>query len=498
MVLSTDSAALIDGAVPTIALNREPFEAISFDESEAAVFLALRAQPVSDAARGWVRHLFDTLLLPTGKIVDKPSSHLKALTAIGALTADLLDLQGGRKDGGPALCGSHGMSPKHFPSKVLGFGYDVFLPVVAALRDAGFLIVAEGKPRWSTWAGADGADVISTKGRVTRFRLTRKAVDSATAHGVTGGDWESHWRQKATSGAPVAVHEPLVVLHGQRVRNGAKKLDAPNLPVDPTHHDVARFEQDLQNLNAFLGRQVISGFAFAGLRRIWNNGDVPGFAWQWGGRFASLPGGNAYETMSAQRRLKRIRINGSAVAEVDIRACHLTLLYGLLGVPLSPDQDPYAVDGLPRDVVKAWVGQAIGASRTDFARWSPRAKAKYAEATGGRSLTVDFTVRDVGLGVLGRHRVLGRLKAGELDSLTLMFHEAEVLSSAMHELRLQDLPALPIHDGLIVPIGDVEAAKVAMATAFAARLREVTGGAPTSSPGFKVDKALGMNENDDG
>lgn len=489
MVLSSDSAALIDKAVPTIALNLEPHEAITFEDSEAAVFLALRAQPVSDAARDWVRHLLDALVLPSGKIVDKPSSHFKAFKAIGALMADLLDLQNGRKDGGPALCGSRGMSPKHYPSKDLGFGYDIFVPVVEALKDAGFLIVADGKPRWSTWAGSDGADVISTKGRVTRFRLTRKAVESATALGVIEGDWESHWRQTATSGAPVAIHEPLVVLHGQRVRVGARKLDAPDLPVDLTQRDVARFEADLQDLNAFLRQQDISGFAFAGLRRIWNNGDLPGFAWQWGGRFASLPGGNAYETMSAERRLKRIRINGSPVAEVDIRACHLTLLYGLLREPLNPDQDPYAIAGLPRDVVKAWVGQAIGGGRTDFARWSPRAKEKYAEVTDGRSLSADFKARDVGAQVLGRHAVLKRLKADELDSVSIMFHEAEVLASAIHHLRLQGLPALPIHDGLIVPVADVGAAKGAMAMAFAARLREVTGGTPTSSPGFKVDMA---------
>lgn len=144
------------------------------------------------------------------------------------------------------------------------------------------------------------------------------------------------------------------------------------------------------------------------------------------------------------------------------------------------------------------MGQAIGAGKTDFSRWSPAAKSKYAEATGKRSLADDFKVRDVGVHVLGRHRVLARLRAGELDSVTLMFHEAEVLSSAIHQLRRQGLPALPIHDGLIVPIGDVEAARDAMAEAFAERLREVTGGTPTSSPAFKVDTARGMDENDDG
>ncbi|OWK31781.1 hypothetical protein SPMU_00990 [Sphingomonas mucosissima] len=411
--------------------------------------------------------------------------------------ADLLDLQGGRKEGGLPLCGSHGMSPRDFPSQALGFGYDIFCPVVEALSAAGFLTMAQGKPRWSTWTGQGGADVISTRGRVTRFRLTCRALESAEAHGIAVADWQRHWGRTEPSVPLVPAKAPRIVLHGKRVRQGAKKPPAPNLPVDMAHPAVRRFSEDLEALNDYLTRQSISGFAFAGLRRIWNNGDQPGFAWQWGGRYASLPGGDAYENMSAERRLERIRINGSAVAEVDIRACHLTLLYGLLSEPLDAERDPYEVEGLPRVVVKAWVGQALGASKVDFIRWSKEAKDKYSAAFPARHLSSDFKARDFGRLVLKVHPVLERLDEGELDSVSLMFHEAEVLSSAMLQLRLGDVAALPIHDGLIVGLEHARAARTAMAVAFAERLRTLTDSEPTALPAFKVDTAVAMHKNDD-
>lgn len=470
---------------------------ISLEDRYSAVFMSLRRGPISTQAKAWVHALFDTIVLPAGKISDKPSSHEKARVAIGALMADLMDCQGGRKDGGPPLCGSRGMSRRHYPAAILGFGFDIFVQVVAALKDAGLLVTAIGQPRWTTWSNPQGQDVTSTKGLVTRFRLTEAAVESAEAHGIPVRDWGAHWGQSGANAIPAAISEPLVVLRGQKVRDGAKKPSAPDLPVDLTDPEVAKFHTDLQELNAFLGRQTISGFAFAGIRRIWNDGDVPGLKWRRGGRFASLPGGDAYEAMSAERRLKRIRINDQAVAEVDIRACHLTLLYGFLGAEMLGDQDPYAVDGLPRAIVKGWVSQAIGLGRTDFTRWSADAKGRYVSCNAGRSLSTDFKTRDVGSRVIHHHHVLEHLKAGKLDSVGLMFHEAEVLAFAMRQLRLEDIPALPIHDGLIVPVRDVAAVKAAMTQAFKSIIHNVTGIIPTVSPNLTIAMAPDHAENND-
>jgi hypothetical protein len=51
-------------------------------------------------------------------------------------------------------------------------------------------------------------------------------------------------------------------------------------------------------------------------------------------------------------------MNGEAVCEIDIRASYLTILHARYSAPfkVSEDEDPYAIDGLPRSVVKAWRG----------------------------------------------------------------------------------------------------------------------------------------------
>ena len=41
------------------------------------------------------------------------------------------------------------------------------------------------------------------------------------------------------------------------------------------------------------------------------------------------------------------------------------------------------------------------------------------------------------------------------------------MTAAMAELRRQGVPALPVHDSLIVPAGDVRAAKSALEVGFA-------------------------------
>ena len=44
----------------------------------------------------------------------------------------------------------------------------------------------------------------------------------------------------------------------------------------------------------------------------------------------------------------------------SINASYLTIYHGLLGVPLPDKEDIYAIDGLPREVVKAWFSVSFG------------------------------------------------------------------------------------------------------------------------------------------
>lgn len=209
-------------------------------------------------------------------------------------------------------------------------------------------------------------------------------------------------------------------------------------------------------LNAYLATKRIEGFAFAGLRRIFSNGDQPGFDWQWGGRFYSLPEGDSYELWKGgtQVRIATIRIEGEPVAEVDISACHLTILYGLRGVPFDPDKDPYDIPGIARAKVKRWLTFALGKGTSEpIGSWYARVR----EAT------------------LEAHPILRDLATYGKSSLDLQYHESEILLSSLVALMDHDVPTLPIHDGLIVPASKETEAKDALRVAFGRYFRDRLG-----------------------
>jgi hypothetical protein len=64
-----------------------------------------------------------------------------------------------------------------------------------------------------------------------------------------------------------------------------------------------------------------------------------------------------------------ILLDGEAVDEVDISACHLAILHGLLAQPFDGSRDPYDIPeygGDRREYVKDWITMALGSSRSDI------------------------------------------------------------------------------------------------------------------------------------
>jgi hypothetical protein len=78
---------------------------------------------------------------------------------------------------------------------------------------------------------------------------------------------------------------------------------------------------------------------------------------RWEGREARRPlgdyaahrphgcGGGGYQQMSPPEKRLQMTINGEAVAEIDIKASHLTIYHAKLKCPLSRDSDPYETRG---------------------------------------------------------------------------------------------------------------------------------------------------------
>jgi hypothetical protein len=440
--------------------------------------IALLGSPVSAEARALVDYLMSHVVLKSEGDQQRPTSIKKTGRALGALLADLFDLQRGHADDPRPLRAAHGMSPKDFPARTLGFSRPIFATVLHLLRNAGLLSVTIGQPRWRKAFGK----VHNFNGQTTTFQATPALIDLATSHGVEVADWPAHWR--STDGRPAAANptEPRLELRGEKIRVQGKKLDAPVIAIELTNPRVSELLEGINKLNGYLGRQQIEGIAFPGLRRIFSNGDAPDYAWNKGGRYYSLAGGHRYETMSARRRLERITFNGDRVGEADIRASHLTLLHALMDAHLELSLDPYSAEGLDRDLVKWWCTQAIGSSNPRPRQWSSSAKEMYAARHHGRQLQQDHPIAKVGEVVRARHPVLAELKTCGISTLDLQYHEAEILRLAMDELIVTAVPVLPIHDGLIVTVRHLPLAESALFRAFQEHVSRVIGHPPMVIP----------------
>jgi hypothetical protein len=160
-------------------------------------------------------------------------------------------------------------------------------------------------------------------------------------------------------------------------------------------------------------------------------------------------------------RLANVEINDERVAEPDVRAAHLSIMHGLLGLPL-PEGDPYKIPGVPRSVVKAWITTTLGKGSV-ARRWPKKATKRNPDFRHHDRREVGRLVRD-------RYPFLQRpaqavASAAELDRLghlgtpekllthRLMALEAEALTGDMRYRReARGVLALPIHDGLLVPL----------------------------------------------
>lgn len=387
--------------------------------------------------------------------------------ATEALLTDLTNLRRSTGISAAPLAGAHGMSRDDFPSKRLGFGYDIFRLVVAALENQSLLTREVGFPRWEA---AHSEKV----GVATCFSLTDRMIELAESHGVRLIEWGRHWTFQESGGT--SINGPRVELRAKRRSLRGEKQPAEHMTVDLNDPVVQSIGQQLQRINAFLRSQQIDGLAFAGLRRIFNNGDQPDFEWNKGGRFYSAHGGQSYEFWPAQKREGLITINREPVTEVDLRASHLTLLHALSGKSFDPTDDPYTLHDWPRIIVKLWVAQAIGSSNPRPTRWSRTSRSDYEDERSNCDLQDDFPIREVGAAVKDKHPLLVDLGFLGLSTLDLQYHEAEILRRAMEKLMFElGIPALPIHDALIVPQTCAGAAEDCLKLAFREYVEDVTG-----------------------
>ena len=422
---------------------------LTWQDEKRALLMPLLGGPKSPAAEALVDALLVEVVRPrmAGQ-QHRPSSLNKARNALGALVGDLCRYRAHTRDG------KHGVASKDFPSAELGFGRTAFMLVKEALGDAGLL---KFKPGWNFTSESFDGGLVRHGGSVTTFRLALPFVERLGE--LCGPDASKHW----SHGRPkVLPNEPLLSLRSRKDAEG----EAEELPYSVEDPEVAQILARLARLNAFLDGRV-GGIAYGGLRRVYNDGDVLGKRFRRGGRYFSRKGAEQYELMGEMARVKTILLDDEIVTEVDIRASHLAVFHGLLGLPFDPShKDPYACGSVHREAVKAFLTASFGRGHLKLNRWSLRSKDTYADKRGGRKLEADYTVHEVRSAVLNRYPCLRRIEELGINSLDLQWREAEVLTLAMEELMDRHIPALPVHDALLVPDSTVEEAKVALRRAF--------------------------------
>lgn len=177
----------------------------------------------------------------------------------------------------------------------------------------------------------------------------------------------------------------------------------------------------------------------------------------------------------ASARRHAIRINGEPVADLDFQSMFCRLAYAELG-QTPPEGDLYAVPGLEgyRSGVKlalntlfwddhrnrkAWPeAMGVGVGDDVAARERPNGPAAHYQ---GRLPPGWNSVLRLTTAILDRHPGFHDA-LGRAIGATLMFRESQIMMAVLGELMRLGIVALPLHDGLMVPMSGVTQAKTVM------------------------------------
>lgn len=423
----------------------------------AARFSTLDAQPSSALCQ----EVCDTLL---AKLLhwEKRRVRPEKRKAFAALIADLLDRD-------PDDCGGwlyRGLSPNDFTGGLVGYR-----PVRDLLRamDRHMIDFVPGTRQYTLSEFTGGSRQVAWS-RAARFRATQWLLRWFADQGITRETWSGHFARVKRVTRPT---QPSLVLRPKKQSRGGSDLRGRSLPLDMADPMVAAMRDRMDRLNAFLWEQHIDPYGPVFLRRIFANGDQPGFCWETGGRLTAI-GRDSFQTAKKRDRAA-ILINGVETVEIDVQASHLTILVGLGILPKAIlEGDPYEVGGIHREVVKQWIVMTLGHGKRHV-RWKKEVRERFSDKHG-IDLQRDFPLRQTGDAILAKLPIL-RTDSPEAkaDWGLLQYLESEALMRTMEVLAYDHkVASLPVHDSLIVPQEWKELAKATLKASF----REVVGVEP--------------------
>jgi hypothetical protein len=405
--------------------------------------ISLEREPATEAAKALTGAIVDIMVpyMPTARTIGPGRRRTLASTA-GRIIGGLLRLE----DGEPvnAQRGKAGDMWQHAP-----VGFDAFWTATDALIAAGVVGTqrgVKGPPGFGGWQGLP-----------TRLWPTERLRRLAIEHGISVDNATEHWALSAeTQTRPQPIRfDDLVTIVPMQDWTVPVSLKCDDATLGGMRRQVAR-------VNDHVARASFSGMVFPVFARRFKG------AWRLGGRLYALGG----ETFQNTKRRERgpMRINGERIMSVDATASQLSIFAHLTGMSDRMPADPYAIAGIPRDAVKTFCVQTFG-SGMPIQQWGARTAAHV------QAFKV-AAVRDAVLAVYPAMAHVPAILPADLRAAVpesrlcwaagqhLVYRESEAIVSAADYAVSYGVPALPLHDALLVPESGVKIAEDAMEGAY--------------------------------
>lgn len=333
--------------------------------------------------------------------------------------------------------------------------------------------ISHGRSSFDDEDGPRQWDGTKRSRKAPRLRATARLLGIAEGHGIAPRTLKVHFRRSFPASYPITVNF-------KPVRNRTPEADA--------------IAAQVRGLNQFLDGHAFEPPITPYFVGRFRDPDTKRAELVEGGRLYSVGDGDtdpsegsvpSFQRWAPADRL-RLKIDGEAVVEIDIRASYLTIYLAAQGVHVPLDRDPYQVPGLDRILVKhlvsAFFGEACKHPKDclDLERW-PRLKTDKPRDQEVREARRGHKVKPVVARILTAIPALRALPDTGVNAGTLEKTEAGIILDVLTDLRITEgIAALPMHDAIIVQERHVDRAASALASRFCAVVGVV--------PGLKIER----------
>ena len=422
----------------------------NIDDLRKARYMSLSCPPASPEAKSLVEEIINNITKSEKRQRARKADEVPVFkSAVGRIIGDLLIGFHTKEAGWSYLS----MSTSAFSDRPVG--YKTFKPIVETLEAVGLIKVSIG--RNSKNIQFDKSDKVTySPGFATRFKPTPLLVSIAEKAGVEGEAVTKHF--------PPQLPKQVIEVRARSQNDRGHKIKGRKLKF--THTDKSKaIAAELRELNQFLVSFDLDGAGFSGFRRLFHQGDIEGFDFQWGGRLYGVGDFN-YQVMKKTDR-PNLLINGEPISEIDINASYLSILHGISGYALPDREDIYDIGGEDRTLVKTWVASTIG-HHTFHTRWPKNAIQELKSA--GIKKPKSMTMPSLQPIILEHFPMLVDWPSQRVTWADLMFIESEIVIGTMLELmQSYGAPSFPVHDSIIVRKSDTELALDILSQKFSSK-----------------------------